>query len=137
MPHLSIGAVIEAAGIREVAIFHSTAEDMLPHHGDLPFAMVPDPEKSLYAEFGVEASGRSVIHPSVWATPLKPSAYPVVLRGLRNGGSPGPRHGETVLGLPADFLVDPAGRVVAVRYGRHANDQWSVDELLAHAGNSG
>jgi hypothetical protein len=35
-----------------------------------------------------------------------------------------------VLGLPADFLIDPAGRVVALRYGRHANDQWSVDELV-------
>ena len=53
----------------------------------------------------------------------------MVLRGLPNGGSPGPRHGETVLGLPADFLIDPGGRVV----GRHANDQWSVDELLTHA----
>jgi peroxiredoxin len=121
---------IRTAGIREVAVFHSAAEDMLPHQGDLPFAVVADPERLLYAEFGVEASHRAVTHPRAWTTPLNPSVYPVVLRGLRNGGSPGPRHGETVLGLPADFLIDPTGRVVALRYGRHANDQWSVDELI-------
>ena len=34
---------IRAAGILEVAIFHSPAEDMLPHQGDLPFAVVADP----------------------------------------------------------------------------------------------
>jgi peroxiredoxin len=121
---------IKAAGIREVAVFHSPAEDMLPHQGDLPFAVIADPQRQLYAEFGVETSRRAVTHPRAWTTPLNPSVYPVVLRGLRNGGSPGPRHGETVLGLPADFLIDPAGRVVALRYGRHANDQWSVDELI-------
>jgi peroxiredoxin len=121
---------IQAAGIHEVAVFHSAAEDMLPHQGDLPFAVVADPERLLYAEFGVEASHRALTHPRAWTTPLKPSAYPVVLRGLRNGGSPGPRHGETVLGLPADFLIDPTGRVIALRYGQHANDQWSVDELI-------
>ena len=121
---------IRAAGIREVAIFHSPAEDMLPHQGDLPFAAIADPERLLYAEFGVEASRRAVTHPRAWTAPLNPRAYGVVLRGLRNGGSPGPRHGETVLGLPADFLIDPAGRVVALKYGRHANDQWSVDELI-------
>ena len=121
---------IRAAGIREVAVFHSPAEDMLPHQGDLPFAVVADPQRLLYAEFGVEASRRAVTHPHAWTTGLNPRVYPVVLRGLRNGGSPGPRHGETVLGLPADFLIDPAGRLVAVHYGRHANDQWSVDELI-------
>jgi peroxiredoxin len=124
---------IRAAGILQVAVFHSPAEDMLPHQGDLPFAVVADPQRLLYVEFGVEASYRAVTHPRAWTTPLNPSVYPVVLRGLRNGGSPGPRHGETVLGLPADFLIDPAGRVVALRYGRHANDQWSVDEAIALA----
>lgn len=121
---------IQAAGIREVAVFHSPVEDMLPHQGDLPFAVVADPQRLLYAEFGVETSHRAVTHPRAWTTPLNPRVYPVVLRGLRNGGSPGPRHGETALGLPADFLIDPAGRVIALRYGRHANDQWSVDELV-------
>jgi hypothetical protein len=34
-------------------------------------------------------------------------------------------------GLPADFLVAPDGLIVACKYGEHAYDQWSVDELLA------
>jgi hypothetical protein len=37
------------------------------------------------------------------------------------------------LGLPADFLIGTDGRVLAKKYGKHAYDQWSVDELLAHA----
>jgi peroxiredoxin len=121
---------IQAAGLREVAVFHSPADDMLPHQGDLPFAVVADPQRLLYAEFGVEASPRAVTHPRAWTAPLNPRVYPVVLRGLRNGGSPGPRHGETLLGLPADLLIAPTGQVVAVRYGRHANDQWSVDDVI-------
>jgi hypothetical protein len=83
---------------------------------------------------GVEASRRAVTHPAAWTTPLHPGVYPTVLRGLRNGGSPGPRHGDTVLGLPADFLIDPTGHLAAVHYGRHANDQWSVDDVITYAG---
>ena len=38
------------------------------------------------------------------------------------------------LGLPADFRVNNEGRVLACKYGEHAYDQWSVDELLSLAG---
>jgi hypothetical protein len=34
-------------------------------------------------------------------------------------------------GLPADFLVAPDGKLIAVKHGKHADDQWSVDELLS------
>jgi AraC-like DNA-binding protein len=37
------------------------------------------------------------------------------------------------LGLPADFLIGTDGRVLALKYGTDAYDQWSVDELLAIA----
>ncbi|HEX6392408.1 MAG TPA: hypothetical protein VFZ97_03140, partial [Acidimicrobiales bacterium] len=37
------------------------------------------------------------------------------------------------LGLPAEFLIAPDGRITALHYGRHAYDQWTVDELLDHA----
>jgi peroxiredoxin len=121
---------IVAAGIREVAVFHSSTADMLPHQGQLPFAVIADPTRALYAEFGVEKSARSLLHPRAWIAPLKPRTYPMILRAVRAGGSPAPRHGDSPLGLPADFLIEPGGRVMAAHYGRLANDQWSVDELL-------
>ena len=34
------------------------------------------------------------------------------------------------LSLPADLLITADGSVAAVKYGVHAYDQWSVDELL-------
>jgi hypothetical protein len=45
--------------------------------------------------------------------------------GLRLSGGP--------LGLPGDFLIAPSGRIRAAKYGTHAYDQWSVDELIALA----
>jgi peroxiredoxin len=121
---------ITAAGITEVAVFHSRVEDMLPHQGQLPFAVISDPARALYAEFGVELSPRAVLHPRAWTAPLKPRTYPMILRAVLAGGSPAPRHGDSILGLPADFLIDPDGQVRAAHYGRLANDQWSVDQLL-------
>jgi hypothetical protein len=41
-----------------------------------------------------------------------------------------PDSGNGVLGLPADFLIATSGRFLAVKYGEHAYDQWSVDEVL-------
>ena len=45
--------------------------------------------------------------------------------GLRLSGGP--------LGLPGDFLIAPSGQIKALKYGTHAYDQWSVDELIALA----
>jgi hypothetical protein len=36
-------------------------------------------------------------------------------------------------GLPADFLIAPDGTVLACKYGVHAYDQWSGDDLLTLA----
>ncbi len=36
-------------------------------------------------------------------------------------------------GLPADFLVDGEGVVLAAHYGTHADDSWSVDDVLDRA----
>src|SRR5574341_1098558 len=72
---------IAAAGIREVVVFHSRAEDMHPHQGQLPFDAIADPERALYKEFGVEASVRAVTHPRAWLTPMNPKVYPIVARG--------------------------------------------------------
>ena len=42
--------------------------------------------------------------------------------------------GEQHMGLPADFLIDTAGVILAAKYGEYVDDHWSVDDLLALAG---
>jgi peroxiredoxin len=123
---------IADAGIREVVVFHSTDQELRHYVTELPFAVVGDPDKVLYAEFGVGSSVRAVLDPRA----LAPALVSVVRQsvGAAGGQTPvanlHPTGGH--LGLPADFLIGPDGRVLACKRGRHANDQWTVDEVLAH-----
>jgi hypothetical protein len=123
-----------AASIREVVVFHSTAEALLPHTGDLPFAVVADPNKRLYTEFGVESGPRALLDPRVWLSVLRGvfRSLLAILRKQQPVPTVNPQGGR--LGLPADFLIASDGRVLACKYGSHAYDQWSVDEILALAG---
>jgi len=124
---------IANAGIREVVVFHSTDPELRHYVGELPFAVVGDPAKALYAEFGVESSPRAVLDPRA----VPPAQVSMVRHGYlwNRGGKPvanmHPTGGH--LGLPADFLIGSDGRILACKRGTHANDQWSVDEVLAHA----
>ncbi|MBY0456678.1 MAG: hypothetical protein K2V38_05020 [Gemmataceae bacterium] len=47
---------INAAGVREVLVFHSTADDIRTFRDDVPFDLVADPTKRLYATVGAETS---------------------------------------------------------------------------------
>ena len=121
---------IAKAGIHEVIVFHSSAQALRKHEAQLPFDVIPDPDKKLYREFGVESSLRSVGHPKAWFTVARAftrSLWATLRR--RAPMAPLLPHGGS-LGLPADLLIAPGGRVVAAKYGTHASDQWSVDELL-------
>ncbi len=116
---------IRAAGVKEVAVFHSSRETMLPYQGDLPFAAIADPARRLYVQFGVASSPRAVLDPRAWIAGLRGRfAKHPSNRNVGEGGH---------LGLPAEFLVAPDGRILARKYGSHANDQWTVDELLSLA----
>jgi peroxiredoxin len=114
---------IFVAGIREVVVFHSSADTMLEFQGELPFAVIADPAKKLYAEFGVQSSFKAVLNPRA---PLAGFRARSVVHGVRGAMGIGEKH----LGLPADFLIAPDGVVLAAKYGKYASDQWSVDELL-------
>ena len=124
---------IAAAGVREVVVFHAPAEELRPHVAGLPFPVVADPGKRLYAEFGVESAKRALLDPRVWLPIIRAVALSVwgILRHRRPVPPLNPHGGR--FGLPADFLIAGDGRIVAVRYGEHAYDQWSVDELLSKA----
>jgi len=119
-------AELVSAGIREVVVFHSSAEDIRKVHRGWPFAVVADPRKELYAALGVGTSVRAVLDPRVW---------PTAVRAVASGASADPTAGaaDGSTGLPGDFLVSRDGLVLAAKVGAHADDQWSVDELLALA----
>jgi hypothetical protein len=114
---------ITASGIREVVFFHSSADALREHQTELPFDVIPDPERRIYADFGVEKSWRSILTPKVLASV---GTGFVQQRGKGTLGTLTESH----LGMPADFIIDTDGTVLAVKYGEHGADQWSVDELL-------
>src|SRR6516164_5163364 len=113
---------IEAAGIKEVIVFHSSPKSIRSYQKDVPFQMVGDPKKALYKYFGVETS--------LGFMSLK--ALGAGLRGMAHGHF-ALRFAGGPLGLPGDFLIAPSGQIKALKYGTHAYDQWSVDELITLA----
>jgi peroxiredoxin len=126
-------AEIVAANIHEVVVFHSTTLELQTYTDELPFDVVADPDKQLYKEFGVETSLRSVLDPRASAPVLNDRFRRARRREKSSAGHPAQPTGGR-LGLPADLLVDATGEVLACKYGRHAYDQWSVDDLLIFAG---
>src|SRR5262245_4229128 len=119
---------IEAAGIKEVIVFHSSATSIRSYQKNVPFVLVGDPKKDLYKGFSVETSFgflSSLKALGAWTRGIAHGHF-----GLRSfPGGP--------LGLPGDFLIAPSGQIKAVKYGTHAYDQWSVDELIALAKGTG
>jgi peroxiredoxin len=127
-------ADIQTAGIREVVFFHSNTDELLGHAAELPFAVIADPDKRVYAEFGVESSPRALLDWQVWLPIIRGVARSLVGVIRKQAPIPDANPYGGRLGLPADFLITNEGRVLACKYGDHAFDQWSVDELLSLAG---
>jgi peroxiredoxin len=124
---------IRSHGIREVVVFHSTAAELVKHEAELPFPLIADPERMLYRRFGVKRRPRSVLSPRPLGAAIAGLASALRKHSTKRGplGPVKPTGGR--LGLPADFLIAPDGRITALKYGRHAYDQWTVEELLDHA----
>jgi peroxiredoxin len=125
---------IRSHGIREVVVFHSTAAELAKHEAELPFPLIADPERELYRRLGVERRGlSSLLNMRALRAAIAGQIAALENRSTKRGvlGPIKPTGGR--LGLPADFLIAPDGRVAALKYGQHAYDQWTVDELLDHA----
>jgi peroxiredoxin len=123
---------IRARGIREVVVFHATAAELAKHEAELPFPLIADPEGLLYRRLGVERRLSSLLSGRALRAAIAGEAAALGHHSTKRGalGPVKPTGGR--LGLPADFLIAPDGRITALKYGRHAYDQWTVDELLDH-----
>jgi peroxiredoxin len=122
---------ILAAGIREVVVFHSDARVMLEFQGQLPFAVVADPQKKLYAEYGADRkiATTAALDPRSWWAAINALGHGLWFNRLHGAGG----EGEVHSGLPAEFLIRPDGKVIAAKYGERVDDHWSVDQLLGFA----
>ena len=75
------------AGIQEVVVFHSRRETMLGFQGGMPFAAIADPDKRLYAEFGVgQMSWLSAFDPRSWRAVYRALTGSPSLRGAIGRG---------------------------------------------------
>jgi peroxiredoxin len=118
---------IRAAQVQEVVVFHSTDQEVLRYESDLPVTVVADPDRNLYRRFGLERSPAALL--GAWrALPRALLGAVATVARIRKLPPLTPTGGE--FGCPADILIGSTGVVVAVKYGIHAADQWSVDELL-------
>lgn len=124
---------IRAHGIREVVVFHSTAAELAKHETELPFSLIPDPERELYRRLGVQRRPSSLMRVPALGAAIAGLTAALGSHSTKREllGPVKPTGGR--LGLPADFLITPDGQIAALKYGEHAYDQWTVDELLAHA----
>src|SRR5947208_3851016 len=124
---------IRSHGIREVVVFHSTAKELAKHEAEMPFPLIADPNRELYQRYGVERGAGSLLSGRALRAAMAGEVAAVGSSTTKRGvlGPVKPTGGR--FGLPADFLIAPDGRVAAVKYGQHAYDQWTVDELLEQA----
>jgi peroxiredoxin len=124
---------IRSHGIREVVVFHSTVAELAKYEAALPFPLIADPQRHLYQRFGVESRPGSLLSGRALRAAVAGQTAALARRStMRALGPIRPTGG--LFGLPADFLIAPDGRLAAVKYGQNAYDQWTVDELLEHAG---
>jgi thioredoxin-dependent peroxiredoxin len=121
---------LRARGVEVAVVFHSPARSILRHAGrhDPPFPLIADPDRRLYAAYGVERSwprlAMSVVLPPFLLAAAKASAL----------GYWGGRVDGEWARLPADFLIGSGGRVLVAHYGAHLGDHLPVSHALAHVG---
>ncbi|WP_051365981.1 peroxiredoxin-like family protein [Hamadaea tsunoensis] len=124
---------LAAIGVQEMVFFHSSVDELLEHAADLPLPIVADPEKRWYRRFGVEQGKRAMLDPRSWPAILAGSARSLARLVTGRGRAPKLFPDGGRWGLPADFLVGPDGTVLAAHYGEHADDQWSLAEVVTLA----
>lgn len=123
-------AQLANAGLQEIVFFHSSEITLKLYEAGLPFHVIADPQKRFFRRFKVEAGPRALLDPRAYGPVVR--AIHASAREILRGRSLMPRlnpEGGRV-GLPADFLIDKDGEIVACKYGSFVYDQWRLEEVL-------
>lgn len=114
-------------GLETWAVFQSPPEKMRQYLGQhaAPFPLIADPDERLYRLYRVERGWWGFI--AAWIRRLPAIVRAVLMRGYLPGSVEGDLHR-----LPADFLIDPQGRLAAAHYGRDIGDHLSLAVIDGH-----
>lgn len=113
-----------ANGIEMIAVFQSPDEKLAEYVGKQPlnYPIIGDPDLQLYKLYRVETSWVGLIK----AFLIRPHQIlrSVILRGF----FPGSIENE-IQRLPADFLIDPQGKIEIAYYGRDIGDHIAYETI--------
>jgi hypothetical protein len=110
---------------REIVEFRSSSAERLTRQSDgLPFGVLADLRRTLYANFGVGSSPRAV---------LDPRGRGGAVRAVPRMVPPCPAGSRPAFGLPAGFPCAADGHVPACNHGAPGDHQRSLDGLLPRA----
>ncbi len=114
----------QTRGLDMLAVFQSPADKLRQYVGSqrLPFPLIPDPEQTLYQRYGVGHSWVGFL--VAWGKRLPEIGRAV----LREGYFPGSVEGG-IHRIPADFLINPGGRIAEAHYGRDIGDHLSIARI--------
>jgi peroxiredoxin len=108
-------------GLDILAFFQSPAERILKkmERRDVPFPIVGDPQRAVYALYGVESS---------WAGVAVAFVHPKSVEALVKGFMPGRLEGDKAL-LPADFLIGPDLKIHTAFYSDNITEHMPMDSI--------
>ena len=106
-----------------LALFQSPGPQIAAYAGsqEYAFTLLADPEKKLYAIYGLEASWVRFLAGFVYRSAL-------FIKAMGRGFLPGKMEG-TIHRLPADFLIDPERKIIGLHYGRDLADHMPLNQL--------
>ncbi len=121
---LKVHEEFKAKGLEMIFFFESKENVLLRssfHKEVSPIPLIADPEKKLYAAYGIESSGMksAISHISTFVQ----TAFMASSKGL-------PMHmmssGESIKTMPAEFLIDKGLVIKAVHYSERLNDRMDI-----------
>lgn len=114
----------QSHGLEMLAVFQSPAEKLLQSVGKqgAPITIIPDPEQRLYSLYSVSHSWFGFL--KAWIARLPEVWRSVFLKQFLPGTVEGGIHR-----IPADFLINPQGRIVVAYYGKDIGDHLPVRQI--------
>jgi thioredoxin-dependent peroxiredoxin len=119
---------LQELGLEIIAVFESPVDSIRVNvtKQNAAFTLLSDPEAKLYDLYQVETSQEKVA-----LTMQMPETQVVIAQAARIGYPLTPEEGSNFYRIPADFLIDPNGKLQLVHYANHLTDHLSFEAICA------